>query len=306
MLVLVLGMAVYLMMEARKPGNWDWILAFNPQGVPQEGGEVGQGPPIDTRLNPAGQQEQEEVPGTFRVPPPDAAPADADTSGDYFPGVEPSYLTSIEDDTHFQPEETKAWFNLLGVLQKTDSEALRRASTGRVSFAQLFKQSDVYRGELVTTSGTVRRAVRKQAPANEKGIEAYYQLIFQPFDQPGEPMVIYALELPEGFPTGAEIEADGEVTGFYFKRWAYASEAGLRTAPTLLARTIDWQRPSDPVEQRPADMSSFLTLVVVAIAFAIVVTLFVYQRTRRGKAKPDEGDVDFSGLDEADRGPQSE
>ena len=48
----------------------------------------------------------------------------------------------------------------MDILNRTDPETLNKASLGPVSYAQLFRQPNQYRGRLVTVSGVVRRANR--------------------------------------------------------------------------------------------------------------------------------------------------
>jgi len=230
-----LGLVVVLMGEARDPSNWQWLSALDsPTNGRPAASDPGWRPEIDNRLKPSDPDEQ--IPGTIVSPAPPQA--EADTSGNYFPGVKPQYLKSVRDDTTFRYDERQAWFNLLDVLQKTDQATLRKASTGRVTFSQFYNQSAEYRGELVTVEGTVRRAHLLKAPKNDCQIEQYYQIWLQPADNRSVPMVVYCLLLPDGFPTGMDVSANVEITGFHFKRWAYKAQDAIRTTPVLLARTV--------------------------------------------------------------------
>jgi len=233
LLVMSLGLIVLLMSEARDPANWQWFFALD------NGAAAGpaDGPAIDNRLAP--ETAEEGVPGAFVSPA--AAGARQQTSG-RFPDVPPKLLETVRDDAPFRHDEQEAWFHLLGILQKTDEATLGKASIGRVTFAQLYNQSSEYRGELVTVRGTIRRAHLLKAPKNDRGIDQYYQTWLQPADNRTMPMVIYCLSLPQGFPTGMDVSAEVEITGFYFKRWVYKAQDAIRTTPTLLARTVDWQK----------------------------------------------------------------
>jgi hypothetical protein len=164
-------------------------------------------------------------------------------------------LTRIEDNTVFRYSEKDIWFRLLEDLAARDAGELRERSTGTVSFVQLYRQPDQYRGKLVTVSGTARLAHYREAPENLYGIPGYYMLWLQPVAA-NSPIVIYCLQLPDGFPDVRAMEAQGrkpeldedlEVTGYFFKRWAYRAQDGTRLAPLLLAKTPTWTARAAPI-----------------------------------------------------------
>ena len=112
---------------------------------------------------------------------------------------------------------------------------------------QLFRQSDEYRGELVTVSGTVHRACPTGIARNDLGIKKYWRVWLQTRDNRFSPLVVYCLYLPEDFPTGMKVSAEVEITGFFFKRWMYSdAKSELRTAPVIVARTVNWKQNGEP------------------------------------------------------------
>lgn len=158
------------------------------------------------------------------------------------------FLAEIRDNTVFRAAETDAWFRLLERLAVNDVGDPSQTVAPMVSFGQLFKQPDVYRGRLVTVQGTARRAEFMEAPENIYGITDYFRLWLQPSGS-NSPIVIYSLEIPERFPAAVIAEAPGsfldmdeavQVTGFFFKRWPYPAQDGTRLAPVLLSRTLSW------------------------------------------------------------------
>jgi hypothetical protein len=273
LLIVGLGLVVILMNEARKPANWRWLTGQDQQ-------RNAAAPPrtdIDNRLVP---KRGDEVPGTFISPGPKAPERKSEQGEGYFPGVQPDYLASVKDDTVFRRDEYDAWFNLLGVLQDTKEASLEKASEGRVGYAQLFRQSKEFRGRLVTVRGTARRVVPLDAPKNGQGIEQYFQVWLQPDDNPSSPLVVYCLDLPEGFPRGTETSEEARITGFFFKRLAYMARDDARTAPTLLAKTLDWIRsPELPAEER-LGVSQLPFIIGIAALLSGVAILYVYLRTR--------------------------
>jgi len=156
--------------------------------------------------------------------------------------VKPEDLANIRDDAASSPDEAACSLRLLDILNRTDPETIQKASVGPISYAQLFRQPNQYRGRLVTVAGVVRRVNPLDLPKNEYGIEKYYQIWLAPNDNRVSPIVIYCLHLPEGFPTGMDVSEEAEITGFFFKRWAYKAKDAIRTAPTILAATLEWQK----------------------------------------------------------------
>jgi len=275
MLVMALGLVIALMNEARDPANFAWLQTLDKDS----GADAAETPPEATTVdNLLTRPPQNPIPDAF-VSPADIA-SEEQPSDRYFPGVKPQLLGTIRDDTTFRYQEREAWFNLLDVLRDSDDATLRKASVGRVSFAQLFKQSDDYRGELVTLVGTIHRAHPLSPPKNEDGFDRYYRLWLQPADNLTSPIVIYCLELPDGFPTGMKVSAEVEVTGFFFKRWAYKAQDSLRTAPTVLARTVDWHPPKPLGSDAPTDALSLTLLFGGAALFAVVAVVYIFARTK--------------------------
>lgn len=281
LLVLALGLVVFLIMEADDLAE---KLCGSENSPPGASGST-QVTEIDNRLEPPSQKD--EIPGTFTSPAPVKDDAPEDTTGRYFPGVKPVYLKEVRDNTTFRKQEHQAWFNLLDILNKTDEATLERESTGRVTYAQLFQQSSAYRGELVTVRGKIRRAHRLPCARNALGLQRYHRVWLWPDDNPSSPMVVYCLHLPDGFPMGMEIEEEAKISGFFFKCWVYGAKDGLRTAPSLLAKTVRWHR-RPPVEERSLNPVAILGVIAVAAVVSLLVAVYVYVQTRRGQpAEPD-------------------
>jgi hypothetical protein len=272
MLVLVLGLAVLLIVE---PGfiasAWRWMAERSRQG--DEGPAAVEAPPLEPI--------EEEIPGTF------FAPADAPVEEEPAPArtleIPAADLAEISDDAPFLPAEADAWFGMLKVLRATDEKALEDAATGRVIYVQLFDQPEVYRGKLVSVRGRIRRTELVYPHENPHGFTEYYRLVLQPEDNPRDPVIVYSLGLPEGFPTGMSVDEEVLVTGYFFKRWEYEGQEDLLIAPAMLSKTVHWI-PAPEVEDRSARGPGFWARIALGVAFAVLVSLYVYYRTRRGGA----------------------
>lgn len=238
---------------------------------------------VDTRI-PSRSLEREE-PGTFLSPLSEEPKAEPASPSRFFRGVMPSYLQSVRDDCPFRATEKDAWFNLLDVLQKTDLATLKNASTGRVTFVQLYRQSEEYRGELVTVRGTLRWAHRVTAPKNDCGIQNYYQTWITPDDNPDNVEAIYCLQLPPGFPTGKNLSESVEVTGFYYKRWVYRATDTLRTTPVILAQTVERQK-RPVLGNRSHESFGLVAAMIGGTALcAVLFAVFLYRLPGRAKRK---------------------
>jgi hypothetical protein len=219
---------------------------------------------IDTRLQPLAETPAE--PAAIHVP----AEKPVRPAAEYFAGVKPELLQAVRDDTVFRGAEHEAFFHLLETLHDTDAKTLDAASRGPTAFVQLYQQPDEYRGKLVTIRGTVRGVFPLQAARNDFGIERYYQTWIFPYDNASFPLVVYVLDLPQGFPVAERTQEEVELTGFFFKRWAYRAQDAIRSAPLLLAKTVRWESPP-PAATQPVDLVFVGGIVACALLIAAIV-----------------------------------
>lgn len=268
----------FLMAEAAKPKNWEWMWQLDGaakeiepeivddtslprEALPQEGQATEQAAyPADSFLAKKSQKIQLDLPNSVEV--------------------EKKLLSVIKDNTFFRSEESDVWFHLFAVLKNSESEELRSSSVGPVSFVQLFRQTEEYRGKLVDVRGTVRRAFWVPAPANELKIRGYWQCFVQP-EGSNSPFVIYSLNLPNGFPEGMDLSEPIAASGFCFKRWAYQAQGGPMIAPVILAKDAEWMPVPPPVEKPPLAkglisrtflVAGFAGLVLCGIVFFATVS----------------------------------
>ncbi len=293
LLVMSAGLVMILIQEASKPKHWVWIRggaalappAVNPrQPPPRAAARPLAAGPDGAELAEADDQPK---PPVRRALAPDEFIIEAETEHDlphgkqYFPGVRADLLGRVRDDTVFRAAETGSFYNLLEVLNTAGEQELEKASLGDVSFTQLYTQPKEFRGDLVTISGAVRRVQAKRLAANASGIEQYYQVILEPNDR-AYPVVVYCLELPDGFPSGERLNEPATLTGFFYKRWAHMSGKGISTWPLLLAKTIDWRPEARPaIAPRPQfNRQTLLAALFIATVVSLLVVLFVLSRTR--------------------------
>lgn len=221
-------------------------------------------------------------------------------------------MAEIRDDMVWRPQEQTAWFRSFEKLQALSERDLQTQSLGQVGFVQLFRQTNEYRGQLVTISGTAEMAYEVTAPKNDLGIERYFVFWMRPADGSDSPIVAYTLELPEGFPIvnkdHTRMNEKLTLTGYFFKRWAYGATDGIRTAPLILTKRPTWE-PAPPILSRERPSLSMVLIVLLAIALlAIRIALWVYRAggsktvaTRTAPAEPTP--KQFAAMAEAKIGP---
>ena len=231
-------------------------------------------------------------------------------------------LAGIVDGTPIPwPAETNAWFRLIEQLEQSDQEDLAAADVPRIGFRQMYKQPDDYRGTLVRVRGQAKRAYHLRAPKNPAGIEGYYKFIIALAGHPEDPVFVYALELPEGFPEVKDLDVDKEVTdfedvhveftGYFFKCAAYKAGDGIRVAPLILAKSPTW---TPTVAEGDPELPNIYLLLAAVVGTAIVGTVIAaFAMTRQGggqtaqytpsaRAKPQH----FAALAEEEQAPGPE
>lgn len=291
MLIMTAGLVMILIGQAARPANWRWIF------LGEQGGQANLPDSAAPATRLKSPRLSPEMPDSFlALRDEDEKPADSKSgvgnspveptvSSDepelLFPGLRSDELKTVRDDTVLRGAEHDAWFHLLELLEQTDQTTLRKASTGEVTYVQLFKQPRAYRGRLVTVRGVVRGVREITAAKNEQGIDRYYQLSLEPEGGPAQPIIIYALHLPAGFPQGMNLEAVCSATGFFYKRWAYQAQDGIHTAPLILARTVDWQPPTAVERFASTDGNMLIWVTAGSAVLALIVAALLWNRSRQ-------------------------
>ena len=196
-------------------------------------GEADTAVPVDTLLPPP----EPAVADAVIIP---AEPAAAGESTEPL-GATPAALAMVRDDTVFCASDRQAWFEIWAALQAS-ADGIDQSHSRQVSFAQLFGQPRSYRGRLVRFSGIIRRLQRVEAPTNAQGIASYWQAWIEPDGGPAAPIVLYFLSVPAAMPHGMRVSEAVDVTGYFFKRWAYQASDAVRIAPLVMAREPHWRR----------------------------------------------------------------
>lgn len=130
----------------------------------------------------------------------------------------------------------------------------------------------------MTLSGTVRQAEYREAAANQQGIKGFHKLVLSPTDHPAGLTFVDCLELPAGFPTGERLNAEVDIVGISYKRWAYAAQDGIRTAPLLLAKTVTWKNAPGTAVVESTDWTMAIVGGLVAGVVGLVAVAWMCRR----------------------------
>lgn len=107
----------------------------------------------------------------------------------------------------------------------------------------LLQQPDVFRNQLVRTSGMVARTERIAARDNPYGISEYWQLWIRPADGADRPLIAVVPAVPalvKAVGPNAIVEEGPKITivGRFLKRLAYQSALGADLAPVVVGRIV--------------------------------------------------------------------
>lgn len=281
-MVVLLLVVVWLMNMARRPQSWSWLWQVTqPPGAAADAAA----PPadeIDTRVRKALEQPTDD--GVFISVVRDDAPAPAVADG-FFPGVDPQWFQAVKDDTAVRTVEHAALAHLVDLLHTTAADQLDQAARTDVTFAQLYQQPPAYRGQLVRLAGQVRRADWIRAPRNDSGIERLAELWLQPDGAPANPLAVYCLELPPGFPQGVQLTEPVVVSGFFFKRWLYNARDTLRTTPLVVGKTVNWQR-EPPASLAPVTGWEIARVLMIGAVCGLAAAVYLFRTAgRRNRAR---------------------
>jgi len=198
-------------------------------------------------------------------------------------------LGLVRDDTFFREADMEAWQQTWKTLLAAGPAALAKTPAPRVSFAELFGQPRSFRGRLVRIKGVFHRVEELKAPENHYGIEHYWQGWLEPAGGPASPIVVQFLRLPEGMPSGLKVHEPVDVTGYFFKRYAYNAADTIRVAPLLMALEPVW-KPLPPVTPGGTSLG---TWAIVTMAAFVAATMLGIRWAGWGGRRAAEAPVDL-------------
>lgn len=203
-----------------------------------------------------------------------------------------AFLTALDDAAASRVVDGSVWrsgdFDLF-YRYLDQASGLSGEGVAASGVLPLLQQPDVFRNQLLRTSGTVARTEHIEAKENPYGITEYWQLWIRPADGADRPLVAIVPTVPplvESVGPNAIAEEGPRVTiiGRFLKRLAYQSALGADLAPVVVGRIESAPiaedkiaaatQTSDGIEADSASGSRlWLTLIVaclVGLALAVI------------------------------------
>ncbi|MFM9965596.1 MAG: hypothetical protein ACKV2Q_30795 [Planctomycetaceae bacterium] len=218
--------------------------------------------------------------------------------------IDKSLLAAVTDNTFgVTAAEKEAYDNLLAKVRAVPLGELERIAQRDVPFAVLMLEADRYRGEVLTIDGEIRRCQPLAEPAKE--LASWEAWLFTA-DSGLNPYRVVFTNLPTGVPLGDDLKPPlrVRVTGYFFKRYSYATANNFHTAPLVLANTMTVLSQPKSSAPRPAGYSGSLTYLAIGILVTFLVVGLAVEfgfrrRSRRRDVLPSETteSPDFTWLD---------
>ena len=244
--------------------------------------ELGDG--VRTHADPGPASSSDAPPSASPQSPESASPAGDSPTATRHVEIDRDILRGIQDDyVGLRAAEADAYFHILSRAAALDQHSLERASAGTVDFAVLMDDPDRFRGRPVTVEGELKGLTPVPVAGNEHGIETAWEgWIFNSNSWPN-PWCVRVLSVPRDIPQGSRLSQPVRVrvTGYFFKKYGYASEGGFHKAPLLLARQLDWLR-SEPQAAAPLPgLGPWLMGVAVVVAAGLGIMVWRFRASDR-------------------------
>lgn len=217
--------------------------------------------------------------------------------------LDKSILVAIKDNTFgVTAAEKPAYDAILAKTRNTPLAELELLAHKDVPFAVLMLDADRFRGELLTIEGDIRRLNRLTVSSDEPTTDEAFEAWLFTADSGLNPYRVVLTSLPEGISTGDELNPPVRVrvTGYFFKRYSYATANDFHTAPLLLAKTLTPLANSQSSVTSPTKNSRSLTFFAIGVLAAFLVVGLVVEviarRRRRRPEEPKDSPPDFSWL----------
>jgi hypothetical protein len=216
-------------------------------------------------------------------------------------------LAAIKDNTFgVTAAEKPAYDAILAKVRNTPLAELEAQAHKDVPFARLMLDADRLRGELLTIEGDVRRINRLELPVDEPSADETFDAWLFTVDSGLHPYRVVLTSHPGGIPLGDHLQPPirARVTGYFFKRYSYATANDFHTAPLLLAKTLTpLGNPASAVVPSTTNSRSLTYLAIgILVAFVtggFVVEIIARRRSRRRDRPPEvtpDSPPDFSWL----------
>jgi hypothetical protein len=202
-------------------------------------------------------------------------------------GINPSWLTAVEDNTvGIRQDEADAFYQILEKAQSTPLKELQAHSEREALFVNLMTSPAKYRGRPVTLIGELRKLFDVPAPKDHPELSHLYEAWICTEESGENPYRVVCSSIPPELKPQESSRVMVKVTGYFFKREGYQTWDGrLHVAPTILAGRLSLyispQMPP-PVEDVVPWMIGIISVVGLAMLATVIGYALSDSRSKRG------------------------
>lgn len=221
--------------------------------------------------------------------------------------LDKSILVAIKDNTFgITAAEKPAYDAILAKVRNVSLAELEPLAHNDVPFAVLMLDADRFRGEVLTIEGDIRRLNKMVVTSDEPTAGDFFEAWLFTADSGLNPYRVVLASLPDGIPLGDNLTPPvrARISGYFFKRFSYATANDFHTAPLLLAKTLTPLASHKFAAAPPTNNSRSLTFLAIGILVTLVigglaVEMIARRRSRRRECPTEEtpdSPPDFSWL----------
>lgn len=241
-------------------------------------------------------------------------------------GVDLVALRGVTDKSGLDTNDFTSFYQLLSAARHWDDATLQAQAPQWLPLGNVLQHPEIHRGNVVRVRGMARRIERIETERDVNArydVPSYYEIaLLTEVDPPirieaGDqsrlfsryPVVVCAVSLPDGIPTGDVLEPI-ECTGVFLKDWAYPA-AWLsggdpryrQLSPLIIARQPVWLATAIRRKDEPSSIPAWLAIgtVLLLIGFAWQVARWNRQSVlQRRKTTAGREPVNLDDLDLGD------
>ncbi len=277
MLVALLGFIVIAMKKTAEPKFWYWM--FPPEASSEED-------------NPSGDSAPRQEIQTFKFSADEAETDDIRNSS-------PVDFSSIKDDSlGVRHDEARIYYSLLQKISSLSKKEIQEETLKGISYSILNEHPEDYRGQLIEIQGNLRGLTmlpeaglsRNGLPLNESPQAGdneenrYYEGWVFTRSSGVNPYRVVCTSADQSLPLKQSYHEPipVKVTGYFFKKQAYASQNGLNSAPLILADRIHLHIIRKTELQPISRFQKPLIWFVSILSIALIITFWNYKRSDAG------------------------
>ena len=265
-LLVMLGVLVLLIDLAREPQTWRWLV---PAAGNAEQAEAGAAALAMHGPNVA-------APDPGAIGPADEDPLEQDAAREEF--------QAVTDKAPLGGEEMSAYWRLMAWQQRQKTDELLARARKDVTFNELFRRPEAWRGKLVQFPVHVQQSVPAEDLAdNPLGLDSVQEVWGWNSDSQPYWYWLIVPSLPPGMPTGKDLSEKATFVGYFLKLLPYEDHRGKTlAAPLLIGRLVWHPAPSNPLARGDEWTWPWYAAAALAVLFVIRWSLAVGVRATGG------------------------